>query len=266
MQVSGKTVIVTGGASGIGRALCEAMHRSSAKKVIVADIDLQAAEQVARTIDGSASRCDVAKEADVRLLIEKAELEFGPIDLYCSNAGVALGFSSPVDNAAAGPDDLWQTAWSINVMGHVYAARHLVPRMKARGGGYFLVTVSAAGLLTQVGSAIYTTTKHAAVGFAENLAIAHKDDGIKVSILCPQAVDTPLLHRLPQGPQSGDGVLSPEQVAQAAIEGIEHETFLVLPHLEVKDYMRRKTEDRDRWINGMVRLQRRIFGSRDTED
>jgi NAD(P)-dependent dehydrogenase (short-subunit alcohol dehydrogenase family) len=266
MQVSGKTVIVTGGASGIGRALCEAVHRSGARNVIVADLDLHAAEQVAGTIAGSAFRCDVAQEADVRSLIEKTELEFGPIDLYCSNAGVALGFSAPVDNAAAGPDNLWQRAWSVNVMGHVYAARHLVPRMKARGGGYFLITVSAAGLLTQIGSAIYTTTKHAAVGFAENLAIAHKDDGIKLSILCPQAVDTPLLHRLPQGPQSGDGILSPGQVAQSAIDGIERERFLILPHAEVNEYMRRKAEDRDRWINGMARLQWRIFGGRVTED
>jgi len=261
MQVSGKTVVVTGGASGIGRALCEAAHRSGAKKVIVADLDLQAAEHVARALAGSAFLCDVAQEASVETLIERTELEFGPVDLYCSNAGVALGFSPRVDNAAAGPDDLWQTAWSVNVMGHVYAARHLVPRMKARGGGYFLITVSAAGLLTQIGSAIYTTTKHAAVGFAENLAIAHKDDGIKVSILCPQAVDTPLLHRLPQGPQSGDGILSAEQVARAAIDGIEHERFLILPHAEVNDYMRRKAEDRDRWIAGMARLQRRIFGA-----
>ena len=261
MQLLGKTIIVTGGGSGIGCALCEASHQVGAKRVVVADIDLQAAERVAIAISGAAFLCDVAQEADVRSLIEKTESKFGPIDLYCSNAGVALGFSSRVDNAAAGSDELWQRAWSINVMGHVYAARNLIPSMKARGGGYLLMTVSAAGLLTQIGSAIYSTTKHAAVGFAESVAIAHKDDGIKVSILCPQAVDTPLLHGLPVGPQFQDGVLSPRQVAQAAIQGIESETFLILPHAEVREYMRRKMDDRDRWISGMARLQRRIFGS-----
>src|SRR5262249_38747000 len=167
MQVSGKTIIVTGGASGIGRALCETLHRSGAKTVIVADLDLKAAQRVA----GSAFRCDVAQESDVKALIENIELEYGPIDLYCSNAGVALGFSPRVDNAAAGPDDLWQTAWSVNVMGHVYAARHLVPRMKTRGGGYFVITVSAAGLLTQIGTALYTTPQHPAAGVSPKFAI-----------------------------------------------------------------------------------------------
>src|SRR4029079_6094788 len=257
MQLSGKTVIVTGGGSGIGRALCEAFQQAGAKRIIVADMDLQAAERVAAEVGGVALRCDVANEADVQSLIEKTESECGPVDLYCSNAGVALGFAARVDNAAAGPDELWQSSWSVNVMGHVYAVRNLVPRMKARGGGYFVITVSAAALLTQIGSAIYSTTKHAAVGFAENIAIAHRDDGIKVSILCPQAVDTPLLRGLPSGPQSADGILSPAQVAQAAIQGIERETFLILPHAEVQEYIRRKMEDRDRWINGMARLARR---------
>jgi len=259
MQMSGKTVIVTGGGSGIGCALCATFHQAGAKRIVVADIDLQAAERVAAEVGGVALRCDVANEADVQSLIEKTESECGPVDLYCSNAGVALGFAARVDNAAAGPDELWQSAWSVNVMGHVYAVRNLVPRMKARGGGYFLITVSAAGLLTQIGSAIYSTTKHAAVGFAENIAIAHRDDGIKVSILCPQGVDTPMLQRLPSGPQSVDGVLSPAQVAQATIQGIERETFLILPHAEVREYMRRKVEDRDRWIGGMARLQRRMW-------
>ena len=258
MQLSGKTVIVTGGGSGIGRALCEACHQAGAKRIVVADVDVEAAERVAARVGGVAFPCDVANEANVRSLIETTEAESGPVDLYCSNAGVALGFASRVDNAAAGPDELWHNAWSVNVMGHVYAARELIPRMKARGGGTILITVSAAGLLTQIGSAIYSTTKHAAVGFAENIAIAHKDDGIKVSILCPQAVDTPLLQGLPSGAQSVDGILSPAQVAQAAIEGIAREQFLILPHAEVQEYMRRKTEDRDRWISGMARLQRRL--------
>ena len=258
MQLVGKTVIVTGGGSGIGRALCEAFQLARAKNIVVADVDLQAAERVAAKVGGVAFRCDVAKEADVRSLIERTESDSEPIDLYCSNAGVALGFAPRVDNAAAGPNELWQRAWSINVMGHVYAVRNLIPRMKPRGSGYFLITASAAGLLTQIGSAIYSTTKHAAVGFAENIAIAHRDDGIKVSILCPQAVDTPLLQGLPSGPQSVDGILSPGQVAHAAIQGIEREIFLILPHAEVQEYMRRKMEDQDRWINGMARLQRRM--------
>jgi len=260
MELLDKIVVVTGGGSGIGRALCGAFHKAGARKVIVSDIDRKAAEVVAAENAGAAVFCDVAQETDVKSLIEKTESQFGPIDLFCSNAGVALGFNPRVENAAAGPDELWQRAWSINVMGHVYAARHLIPRMKARGSGYLLNTVSAAGLLTQIGSAIYSTTKHAAVGFAENIAIAHKDDGIRVSVLCPQAVDTPLLHSLPLGPQSGDGILSTEQVAQAAIQGLRRETFLILPHAEVQGYIRRKTEDRDRWIDGMVRLQRRSYG------
>src|SRR5262249_51866574 len=197
MDLSGKTVVVTGAGRGIGRALCEAFHQAGAKKIVVADIDLQPAEAVAGRIGGAAILGDVAKETQVRSLIEKTEVEVGPIDLYCSNASGALGFSPPVENAAAGTEELWERSWSINVMGNVYAVRHLIPRMKTRGGGYLLNPVSAAGLLTQIGSAIYSTTKHAAVGFAENIAIAHRDDGIKVSILCPQAVDTPLLQRLP---------------------------------------------------------------------
>jgi NAD(P)-dependent dehydrogenase (short-subunit alcohol dehydrogenase family) len=256
MRVRDKIVVVTGGAKGIGKALCERFHKDGARKIIVADIDETGAKAVAASVGGEAYRCDVTKEVDIIRLVTDVEGRFGPIDLFCSNAGVAVAFNPLTENAAGDSNDLWTFGWQVHVMAHVYAARILVPRMKARGGGYFLHTVSAAGLLSQIGSAVYSTTKHAAVGFAENLAITHRADNIRVSMLCPQGVDTPLLHGLPMGPQSRDGILSAEAVADAAVEGLEHETFLILPHKEVTGYVQNKTNNYDRWIGGMAKLHK----------
>ena len=258
MQVAGKVVVVTGGASGIGQALCETFHRAGAAKVIVVDIDGERAAQVAASICGASFRCDVGKEADIQRVIEETERLYGPIALFCSNAGIAAGFDPLGDNAALSDDGPWQKSWAVHVMAHVYAARHLIPRYKSRGGGYFLNTISAAGLLSQVGSAVYSTTKHAAVGFAENLAISHRADNIRVSILCPQGVDTAMLRALPKGPQSSDGDLSPEQVAQDALAGIEQEIFLILPHKMVLGYLRNKAENYERWIGGMAKIQAKM--------
>ncbi|MGJ4944297.1 SDR family oxidoreductase [Bradyrhizobium sp. HKCCYLS1011] len=258
MQVTGKNVVVTGGARGIGKALCEAFARAGAAKVVVADLDGAAARVVAAGINGAAFKCDVAQEKDILHVIDETERQFGPISLFCSNAGIGGGFDPLSVNVGGSSDEPWMRSWAIHVMAHVYAARHLVPRYKARGGGYFLNTISAAGLLSQVGSAPYSTTKHAAVGFAENLAISHKADNIKVSILCPQGVDTDMLRSIPKGPQSGDGDLSPEQVAQDVLKGIEAETFLILPHPQVLNYMRNKTENYDRWIAGMAKIQAKM--------
>jgi NAD(P)-dependent dehydrogenase (short-subunit alcohol dehydrogenase family) len=258
MQVAGKIVVVTGGADGIGRALCEAFHRAGAARVVVADINPDGARTVATPIGGAAFKCDVGKEKDVLHVIEETERQFGPIALFCSNAGIGGGFDPLSSNAGGDSDEPWSRSWAVHVMAHVYAARHLIPRMKARGGGYFLNTISAAGLLSQVGSPAYSTTKHAAVGFAENLAISHKAHGIKVSILCPQGVDTNMLRSIPKGPQSGDGDLTPEQVAKDALEGIEQETFVILPHPQVLGYMRKKTENYDRWIAGMAKIQAKM--------
>jgi NAD(P)-dependent dehydrogenase (short-subunit alcohol dehydrogenase family) len=258
MQVAGKVVVVTGGGNGIGQALCEAFHHAGAGKVVVADLDLARAEAVAASVDGAAFKCDVGVEADIKHLIAETERRFGPIALFCSNAGIGGGFDPLTVNAGGTSDEPWAKSWAIHVMAHVYAARHLIPLMKARGGGYFLNTISAAGLLSQVGSPAYSTTKHAAVGFAENLAISHRADGIKVSILCPQGVDTNMLRSIPKGPQSGDGDLTPEQVAKDALDGIEAETFLILPHPQVIDYMRKKTENYDRWIGGMAKIQAKM--------
>ena len=252
MELADRIVVITGGASGIGRAMAERFHREGAAKVVVADLDEVGAAAVAESIDGFSMRVDVSREADVIQLIEETEQRLGPIDLFCSNAGIGIG------RGLDEPDDVWQKIWEVNTMSHVYAARHLVPRMKARGGGYLLNTASAAGLLSQIGSVTYAVTKHAAVALAEWIAITHGRDGIKVSVLCPQAVRTPMTAGGP-GVAGVDGMIEPEDAAEAVVQALRAETFLVLPHPTVAEYIKRKTSDYDRWIRGMQRLQEKYL-------
>ena len=254
MQITDKIVVVTGAASGIGRAMAQRFAKEGAKLVVCSDRNGEGARAVAAEIGGVAFETDVAKEADIQLLIETVEAEHGPIDLFCSNAGIGIGGGAEASDAG------WQKIWDINVMAHVWAARHLVPLMAARGGGYLLNTASAAGLLSQIGSAPYAVTKHAAVGLAEWLAITHGDQGIKVSVLCPQAVRTAMTAGNPDGVASVDGMIEPDAVAEACVKAIEAEDFLILPHPEVLDYMRRKTSDYNRWIGGMRKLNRTYHG------
>ncbi|MGD8764518.1 MAG: SDR family oxidoreductase, partial [Desulfobacteraceae bacterium] len=206
-------------------------------------------------IGGLALKTDVSVEADIVRLVNEAEKQFGPIDVFCSNAGVA-DQDEPDGTAASCSNENWLKAWQINVMAHVYAARAVLPGMIARKQGYLLNTVSAAGLLNQIGAASYSTTKHAAIGFAEALAITHGDDGIKVSVVCPQAVATQMLPDFDDGgPQGLDGILAPEDVADSIVAGLAEESFLILPHERVSLYMQRKASDYDRWLNGMRRLR-----------
>ena len=254
MELKDKIIVVTGAASGIGRAMALRFAQEGAKKVVCADINHQGAEETSSSINGLSVKVNVGKENEIKALIDRVEDEIGPIDLFCSNAGISVAGGVDVDDAG------WQRIWDINVMSHVWAARHLVPLMAARGGGYLLNTSSAAGLLNQVGSAPYGVTKHAAVGLAEWLAMTHGDDGIKVSVLCPQAVRTEMTRGHEDHVAAIDGMMEPEPVAEACVQTIRNETFLVLPHPEVLGYMRRKTEDYDRWIGGMRKLNRRFGG------
>jgi NAD(P)-dependent dehydrogenase (short-subunit alcohol dehydrogenase family) len=251
MQIRDKIVVVTGAASGIGKALAQRFSREGAKLVVCADRNEDGSAATAKEVGGVSFKTDVSKESDIKHLIDTVEKNHGPIALFCSNAGIGFGGGAEVS------DERWQKIWDVNVMAHVWAARHLVPRMIARGGGYLLNTSSAAGLLSQIGSAPYAVTKHAAVGLAEWLAITHGDQGIKVSVLCPQAVRTAMTAGNPDGVASVDGMIEPEAVAEACMRGIEAEDFLILPHPVVLDYMRRKTGDYNRWIGGMRKLAKR---------
>ena len=254
MRIENKVVVVTGGASGIGRALARAFAAAGARKVIIADRNGDGAAAVAAETGGVWRQVDVSHEDEIKGLIDWTETEHGAIDLFCSNAGIGVGGGAEASNEA------WQRTWEINVMAHVWAARHLVPRMIERGGGYLLNTASAAGLLSQIGSAPYAVTKHAAVGLAEWLAITHGDAGIKVSVLCPQAVRTAMTAGAEDAVASIDGMIEPEAVAEVCLSAIEAEEFLILPHPEVLQYMRNKTSDYGRWIGGMRKLNRRFKG------
>ena len=250
MKLEDKVVVVTGGGNGIGSALCRRFAADGARAIVVADIDGDAARQVAVELSGQYFSVDVSNEADVQMLVDETLKKHGRIDLFCSNAGIAIEGDQCVENRE------WQRIWEINVQAHIFAARAVLPGMLARKQGYLLQTVSAAGLLTSIGSAPYAVTKHAALAFAEWLAITYGDSGIRVSALCPQGVKTRMLEHAAGGESFLlEGALTAEQVADAVVKGLEAEQFLILPHPEVLEYFRRKATDYDRWLRGMRRLQ-----------
>ena len=260
MEVRDGVMVVTGGASGIGRALARAFVAEGARHVVVADRDAAGAKAVAEEIGGTGVGLDVASEDEIRRLVTNVEAEVGAIDLFMSNAGYVTwgGLETPNEDI--------NRMWEVHVMSHIYAARAVLPSMIERGRGYIMSTASAAGLLTQLGSLAYSVTKHAAVSLAEWIAITHGHQGIGVSVLCPQAVDTNIGANSPQsgdlpalGVASADGVLTAEHVAEKCIEAMREERFLVLPHAEVAEYVRRKATDVDRWLYGMRRFQTRLF-------
>ena len=258
MEVAGRVVVVTGAAQGIGRALARRFATGGASAVIVADRNGDGARSVAGEIHGTAVQCDMSDEADVKRLVERVEAEHGRIDIFCSNAGIAVA------GGPEAPDSEWQRIWEVNVMAHVYVARHALPGMLRRREGYLLGTVSAAGLLNHVLAAPYGVTKAAALSFFEWLSIAHGDEGVRVSCLCPQGVRTDML-----AAESREGIefltataLEPEQVAEEVLDGIRRESFLILPHPDVADYFRRKADDYDRWLRGMRRLRAGILAAR----
>lgn len=263
MEISGKVAVVTGGASGIGRELAHRLVREGAKHVAVADLNGEGARAVAAEIGAAATgfACDVSNEADIRRVVAETEAAHGGIGLFCSNAGI-ISSDADFDNAASAPDAVWNRSWAVHVMAHVYAARAVLPGMIARGDGWLLNTVSAAGLLNQIGSAVYGTTKHAAIGFAESLAFTHKDHGIGVSVLCPQGVDTAMTRGQFMAGADVDGVITAEGCVDAAIAGLKEGRFLILPHPQVATYMKLKAENYDRWIGGMTKLRRAVAAAR----
>ena len=254
MEVSEKVAVITGGASGIGEAMARRFADEGAGAVIILDLDAEGVERVAEEIGGTGIRLDVADDAATKRTIETIEASFGRIDILCMNAGIAVGGS--VDE----PNEVWQQTWDVNVMAHVYATRYALPGMLERGSGYLVHTASAAGLLTNIGAAPYSVTKHAVVALAEWLSVTYGDRGVRVSALCPQFVETPMLDTFSEGSDEmhtwvHEIAVSPETVAECVVNGIRNEEFLILPHPDVATYFKRKGDDYDRWLSGMRTLQ-----------
>ena len=258
MELDNRVCVVTGGASGIGAATCRAFAAKGAR-VVVTDINMEGARQVAEEIGGLAIACDVSVEAEVNNLVAESEKQLGPIDLLFNNAAVATG-GNPLNT----PIDVWQDQWNINVMAHVYAVRAVLPGMLARGQGYLLHTASMAGILTSQGNLTYATTKHAVVGLAEWLSITYHDEGIRVSLLAPLGVRTPMLGDLssPFAVSAAGPIKEPEDVADMVVSGVQSESFLILTDPIAQTWMERKTNDPERWLTGMRRLQAKMNSAR----
>ena len=255
MKIKDKVVVVTGAASGIGKAFALRFAKEGARGVVCADLHESDAKSGAAGVGGMGVRCDVGQEGDMNALVVAALEKYGAVDIFCSNAGIISrnGLDASLKE--------WRRTMDVNFMAHVLAARAVIPVMLKQGGGYIVATASAAGLLMQVDSVTYTVSKHAAVAFAEWLSVNYAERGIKVSCLCPQGVRTPMLLG-PSGNRKSflsEGSVSPEDVAARVMEGIESEHFLILPHPEVAEYERRKTADRDRWLAGMRRLRAAVM-------
>ncbi len=255
MEASGRVVVVTGGASGIGRALCHAFAAGGARTVVVADVDEEGAIDVAGEVSGTAVLTDVTRKSDVVELVGGTIAAHGAVDIFCSNAGVAVA------GGPEAPDRDWQRSWEVHVMAHVYAARAVLPGMLARGEGYFVGTASAAALLNHIASAPYAVTKAATLSFLEWLAITYGARGVRVSALCPQGVRTPMLAAAGERDFLNEGALEPDAVAAAVVAAMRGEHFLILPHPEVAEYFGRKAADYDRWLRGMQRLRDRVLSS-----
>jgi len=253
MELKDKVVVITGGSGGIGKAMAEAFLQEGAAGIMLADLDADAVAQAAAEIGCDGMACDVTDEAQVATLVDATQEKYGRVDVFCSNAGA--GGNGLLTDAA---NEVWQQQWELHVMSHLYAARAVLPGMIERGSGYLLNTASAAGLLAALGSGPYTVTKAAAVKFAEFLAITHGDDGIAVSVLCPQGVNTAMAPRS-LGDGQTDGIIEASALAQTVVETMREERFHVLPHPEVEEYVRRKGDNVDRWLLGMQRLRKRTL-------
>lgn len=256
MELADRHVVVTGAAGGIGRALVRRFAAEGARGVVAADRDLDGARSIAAEVGGLAVQLDAGSEDSVRALVAEAAASYGPIDVFHSNAGVPGAMGGPEAD-----DQAWDEAWRVNVMAHVWAARALLPEMVERGEGYLINTASAAGLLTQVSSLVYSVTKHAAVSLAEWLAIEYGDAGVRVSCVCPQGVRTPMLELAMDDPAAAaaltaGGLIEPEDVADAVVAGIREERLLILPHENVAGFLALKGSDPERWLKGMRRLVR----------